>query len=127
MMTREEIKAVYDQGPEAVIALIEQLCMQIGQLSARVKELEDRLATNSRASHKPPSSDSFVKQMRSLRAPSTRKSGGQRGHPGATLEQVAEPVVMPAGIAGIQFAWMRGVCYVLVARIPVFPAGMTDL
>ena len=25
MMTREEIKAVYDQGPERVIALVEQL------------------------------------------------------------------------------------------------------
>jgi hypothetical protein len=47
MMRREEIKAVYDQGPEAVIALIEQLCTQIAQLSERVKELEDRLATTS--------------------------------------------------------------------------------
>lgn len=50
MLTREEIKAVYDQGPEAVIALVEQLYLafaqqqeQIAQLQARVKELEDRL------------------------------------------------------------------------------------
>ena len=91
MLTREEIRAVYDQGPEAMIALVERLCAQIAELAARVKELEDRLATNSRNSSKPPSSDGFVKQRRSLREPSTRKSGGQPGHRGATLEQVANP------------------------------------
>jgi transposase len=98
MMTREEIRAVYDQGPEAVIALVEQLYAliaqhqeQIAQLQGRVKELEDRFATTSRASHKPPSSDGFVNERRSLREPSTRKSGGQPGHRGATLEAVAEP------------------------------------
>ncbi|MBI3302729.1 MAG: IS66 family transposase, partial [Deltaproteobacteria bacterium] len=61
MMTREEIRAVYDQGPEAVInlvarlgAVIEQQQAQIVALTARVKELEDRLATTSRNSSKPP-------------------------------------------------------------------------
>ena len=98
MMTREEIRAVYDQGQEAVIALVEQLYVliaqhqeQIAQLQGRVKELEDRFATTSRASHKPPSSDGLVKQRRSLREPSTCESGGQPGHRGATLEPVAEP------------------------------------
>jgi transposase len=91
MMTREEIRAGYDQGPEAVIALVEQLYAALAQLQGRVKELEDRLATTSRNSSKPPSSDSFVNERRSLREPSRRKSGGQRGHPGATLEAVAEP------------------------------------
>ena len=91
MLTREEIRAVYDQGPEAVIALVERLCAQITELAARVKELEDRLATNSRNSSKPPSSDGPAKQTRSLRQPSTKKSGGQPGHPGTTLKQVAEP------------------------------------
>jgi transposase len=98
MMTREEIRAVYNQGPEAVIALVEQLYAalaqhqeQIAQLQGRAKGLEDRLATTSRASHKPPSSDSFVNERRSLREPSRRKSGGQPGHPGVTLEAVAEP------------------------------------
>jgi len=54
-MTREEIKAVYDQGPETVMVLVEQLSglieqqqAQIARLNARVKELEDRPATNSR-------------------------------------------------------------------------------
>src|SRR2546422_3796839 len=79
MLTHEEIRAVYDQGPEAVIALIEPLCAQIAELTLRVKELEDQLATNSRNSSKPPSSDSFTKQTRSLRQPSGRKTGGQPG------------------------------------------------
>src|SRR5438034_11197292 len=91
MLTHEEIRAVYDQGPEAVIALIEPLCAQIAALTARVKELGDRLATNSRNSSKPPSSDSFTKQTRSLRQPSGRKTGGQPGHPGTTLHEVAVP------------------------------------
>src|SRR5215210_5533097 len=91
MLTREGIRAIYDQGPEAVIALVERLCAQIAELAARVKELEDRLAVNSRVSHKPPSSDGPAKQTRSLRPPSTKKSGGQPGHPGTTLKQVAEP------------------------------------
>jgi transposase len=91
MMTRKEIRAVYDQGPEAVIALVEQLYALIAQLQRRVKGLEDCLATTSRNSSKPPSSDGFVKRTRSLREPSTRKPGGQLGHRGATLEAVAEP------------------------------------
>jgi len=91
MLTHEEIRAVYDQGPEAVIALIKPLCAQIAALTARVKELKDRLATKSRNSSKPPSSDSFTKQTRSLRQPSGRKTGGQPGHPGTTLQQVAVP------------------------------------
>jgi hypothetical protein len=51
MLTREEIRAVYE-GPEAMIALVERLCAQIAELAVRVKELEDRLATNSRNSSK---------------------------------------------------------------------------
>jgi Transposase IS66 family. len=97
-MTREEIGAVYDQGREAVIALVERLCVlieqqqaQIAQLAARVAELENRLATNSRNSHKPPSSDGLAKQTRSLRQPSGKPSGGQAGPPGTTLRQVAVP------------------------------------
>ena len=61
MMTHEEIQAVYEQGPDAVIALVKALSLliaqqqeQIAQLQGRVVALEDRLATNSRNSSKPP-------------------------------------------------------------------------
>jgi len=98
MMTHEDIQAVDKQGPEAVIALVEPLCLliaqhqeQIAQLQAQVQALEDRMATKSRNSSKPPSSEGLVTQTRSLRQPSQRKPGGQPGHPGATLHQVAEP------------------------------------
>ena len=74
-----------------VIALIEPLYAQLAALTARVKELEDRLATNSRNSSQPPSSDRLTKQTRSWRQPSGRKTGGQPGHPGTTLHQVAIP------------------------------------
>ena len=52
--TEEEIAAAYDQGKEAVIKLFHQT---IGQLAARLQELEDRVSKNSRNSGKPPSSD----------------------------------------------------------------------
>jgi transposase len=98
MLTPEEIRAAYDQGPEAIIALVESLWglldqqqVQVAELRARVKALEDQLATNSRNSSKPPSSDSFTPQPRSLRQPSGRQSGGQLGHPGTTLQQVSVP------------------------------------
>jgi len=86
MMTHEDIQAVYQQGPEAVLALVEPLWLriaqpqeQIVQLQAQVQALADRVATKSRHSSKPPSSEGFVKQTRSLRQPSQRKPGGAAG------------------------------------------------
>lgn len=98
MLTREEIRTVYDQGPEAVITLIEHLCTlidqqqaEITQLKARVKELEDRLSLDSRNSSKPPSSDGPAQRNRSLRTPSGKKPGAQKGHPGTTLQRSPTP------------------------------------
>ena len=85
----EEIGAAYDQGKEAVIALIHQT---VGQLAARVQALEDQVAKNSRNSGKPPSSDGLSKPApKSLRKRHDKKSGGQPGHEGHTLEAVAHP------------------------------------
>lgn len=99
-MTPEEIRQVYDSGPEAVIVLvthlwklisaqseqITQLQQQNQQLTARVQALEARLAKDSRNSSKPPASDGLTKPApKSLRSPSGKRPGGQPGHPGTTL------------------------------------------
>lgn len=90
-MTRDEIKAIYDAGPEAVMDLVLRLVEQIAQLTTRVSELEAQLATNSRNSSKPPSSDGPAKQTTSNRKPSGKKPGGQKGHPGTTLKPSPHP------------------------------------
>jgi transposase len=64
-------------------------------LKARVGELQAQVRTNSRNSSKPPSSDGLGKPApKSLRKPSGRRPGGQVGHEGTTLPQVANPDVM---------------------------------
>ncbi len=93
MMPREDIVAIYEQGPNAVVELVELLFAQladqqeqlrsqqemIASLTARLDELEDRLAKNSRNSSKPPSSDGIDKpKPKSLRGNSGKKPGGQK-------------------------------------------------
>src|SRR5450631_1643210 len=60
---------------------------------ARIAELERRLGLNSSNSGKPSSSDGLKKPPRvsSLREPSGKKSGGQKGHPGETLRRTETP------------------------------------
>ena len=93
MVTREEIEIAYNAGLEAVIALIEQLMQQNAALIKRVENLEARLNKDSHNSHKPPSSDGYSKPPRtqSQRKKTGRRSGGQPGHSGTTLEMVAQP------------------------------------
>ena len=94
--TPEQVRAVYPQGEDAVVALVNQLVNQfvevITQLEARVQALEDQLANNSRNSGKPPSSDGLSKpQPHNFRESSGKSTGGQPGHPGHTLKAVEQP------------------------------------
>jgi transposase len=78
---------------------------QLAALIERVAELERRLGQNPRNSHRPPSSEGYDKPApRSRRARSDRGPGGQPGHEGTTLCQVATPdelvVHRPARCAG---------------------------
>lgn len=102
--TEEEVRIAARQGEEAVVALfiglvthwvgvIQKQQETIQRLEERVQALEDQLAKNSSNSSKPPSSDGLKKpsRNRSLRKSSGKKSGGQTGHPGHTLEMRSHP------------------------------------
>ena len=112
MLTREEFQPIYEQGFEAVWTAIEAMQRvyrsqleaqhaQIVALTARVKELEDRLGKDSHNSSKPPSSDGYKKKPVSLRENTTRKSGGQQGHPGKTLSFAEEPDTVVRNSSGL--------------------------
>ena len=88
----EDVRAAYQQGEEAVLALFDGLAAVIQALEARVQALEDQLAKNSSNSGKPPSSDGLKKpRTQSLRKKSGRRSGAQKGHAGHTLQPVEQP------------------------------------
>ncbi|KAA0248313.1 MAG: IS66 family transposase, partial [Candidatus Jettenia sp.] len=96
-LTPEEALEIYHAGPEAVVRALCELSAAVVELSAtiehlkhRVKELENQLAQNSSNSNKPPSSDVF-KKYKDLQSKSKRKPGGQKGHPGQTLQIVENP------------------------------------
>ena len=71
-----------DEKDALIVALLE-----------RIEELERRVGLNSANSGKPPASDGVKKPSRvnNQREQTSRKSGGQAGHEGTTLRQVANP------------------------------------
>lgn len=93
VLSEAEIRAIYQQGEDAVVTRIQVLVQNILLLSERVQALEDQLAKNSRNSGKPPSTDGpFDKPApKSQRKRHGRKTGGQPGHEGHTLKAVAHP------------------------------------
>jgi transposase len=93
-LSREDILAIYEEGPEAVVALVQTLfskqAARIVELEERVKSLEDQNNKTSRNSSKPPSTDTFRK-IKGQRKPSGKSVGGQKGHKGHTLEMAKNP------------------------------------
>jgi len=84
---------------ETLISIILTLQQQVHELqktvaaqAAEIQKLRDQLAKNSRNSGKPPSSDGLKKpRTRNLRKKTGRRSGGQKGHKGQSLEMVEQP------------------------------------
>jgi transposase len=82
---RRQLKMAMRADPDAMVDLFIDL-------KRRIEELETRLKMNSRNSSKPPGSDGYNKPApKSQRSKSARKSGGQKGHPGSTLQKVDRP------------------------------------
>jgi len=97
-LTEADVRSIYHEGEDAVVALFNSLVEHIEHLETRLSELENRLSKDSHNSNKPPSGDGFAKRTKSLRGKSGRKSGGQKGHPGSTLswsETVDAVVIHP--------------------------------
>jgi hypothetical protein len=93
-MKREEILALCTSNPEFIVTYTESLESQIKELTERLIALESRLNQNSRNSSKSPSTDFSFKEKsnpRSRRKKSSKKSGGQGGHPGSILDMVNDP------------------------------------
>ncbi len=78
-ISREEIRGIYQQGEEAVIALVEGLLHKIEQLEERLEVLENQAKKDSQNSSKPPSSDGFGKRTKSLRGKSERQREDKLG------------------------------------------------
>ena len=72
---------------------MEELRELIMSQSVRITELEAQLGQNSRNSHKPPSTDGYRKTV-ALPKAKGKKTGGQKGHKGRTLQIVATPDVV---------------------------------
>ena len=89
MTTPPDLSGFSDAQKDALIVASFE---QIAYLERRIVELEARLGMDSTTSSKPPSSDGYGKPgPKSQRGKSGKRSGGQKGHRGATLERVAEP------------------------------------
>lgn len=81
-----------DELIRTLFAQVQFLTGQVTQLTAKVAELEGRLALNSRNSSKPPSTDGLNKpKPKSLRIAGQKPTGGQKGHKGHTLKKVEHP------------------------------------
>jgi regulator of replication initiation timing len=78
-----------------LLAEVAQLKAENARLKEENAELRRRLGMDSSNSHKPPSSDGLAKKRVYLKPglpkAKVKEKGGQKGHKGETLGQVAEP------------------------------------
>ena len=91
-----DIQKLVDQVQQ-LLAENRGLRQRIAEQQERIAELERRLGLNSSNSGKPPSSDGLNKEparVRSLREPSGKKPGGQKGHSGETLRRAENPDIV---------------------------------
>ena len=114
----EEKAAAYD----ALLAVIDNLTAtidkqaeQIEALTAQIQELTEKLnqrKRNSNNSSKPPSSDGYEKpKPKSLRGPSGKSPGGQKGHNGNSLKIDMEPdTIVPHYPEQCKSCPLNGVC-----------------
>src|SRR3972149_9437545 len=72
----------WNRTPTAVPAVVLAVWQQVQALQTEVAQLREQLGRNSQNSSQPPSSDAPSAPPRPKRAPSGRKPGGQKGHPG---------------------------------------------
>jgi transposase len=90
-MTQEERIAQLEKENAELRAKLAEAYQQIAQLAERLQQVEGQLAKDSHNSSKPPSSDGPGRKFRSQRQRSEKQTGGQPGHAGHTLMQVASP------------------------------------
>jgi transposase len=99
----QKIIETYKSGINEVIGLIKDMHNNFNEkisglqtenekLNARITELEAKINKNSNNSSKPPSTDGYKKpKVTNSRTKSNKKTGGQPGHVGVTLDKISNP------------------------------------
>jgi transposase len=95
-LDRNQLEQLDTESSVAIMLMLQQRVRELQQIvtdqAVEIQRLRDQLTKNSRNSGKPPSSDGLKKpRTRNLRQKTGRRSGGQEGHEGHTLEMVEQP------------------------------------
>lgn len=96
MMNRKDLE---NKSKDELIDLVCELYAMVESLTKTVQTLQDEVAQlknpkNSSNSSLPPSQDLFKHKNQSLRKKSNKKTGGQKGHKGSTLQMSSTPDVL---------------------------------